>query len=215
MIKITNSEREALENVGLLRHKRTGYNSCDPSFYVANKEHTGRNKHTYIVEDPDVMKFLGYYENQNLQKINEKQYELLVENGLINEANTQKWGKYNPKAICYENQFGEYRIAKIASLMLFLGLWKDNKRKRMAKMQSREQAMAESNANEVDPGGNEPDGLNNPVKTSNGMPDIMEQAKALGMPKVIFRDADTGEIVKAGGLELLSGYGINVDQLNN
>ncbi len=210
MIKITNSEREALEKVGLLRHKRTGYNSCDPSFYVANKEHIGRNKHTYIVEDPDVMKFLGYYEGQNLQKINEKQYGMLLEGNYVNEANTQHWGKYNPKAICYENQFGEYRIAKIASLMLYLGLWKDNKRKRMAKAQEKVENNLEINSLAMNNSGmvnrETIDNVNMAFPTNNGVPDIMEQAKQMGMPKVIFRDANTGAIIQAGDESLLTGY---------
>ncbi len=206
MVKITKTEREALERVGLLRHKRTGYNACDPSFYVANKEHTGRNKHTYIVESPEVMKFLGRYEDQNLQRINEKQYESLCEAGLITEENTQYWGKYNPKAICYQNQFGEFRIAKITSLMMHLGLWKDNKRKKMAKMQNRMEmnnSLGENNFSD------------NTVE-SNGdfvMPDINEQAKELGNPLIIFRDVDTGEIVKSGDLSLLTGLGLSLDNM--
>lgn len=191
MIKITKSEREALEKVGLLRHKKVGYNACDPSFYVANKEHTGRNKHTYIVEDSDVMKFLGYYERQNLQRINEKQYKNLLDNNYINEDNIQRWGQYNPKAICYENQFGEYRVAKIASIMMFLGLWKDNKRKRMAKSQEKMEVVISSERND-------------------NLPDINEQAKEIGMPEVIFRNADTGDIIKYGDKSLLSAYGISI-----
>lgn len=191
MIKITKSEREALEKVGLLRHKKVGYNACDPSFYVANKEHTGRNKHTYIVEDSDVMKFLGYYEGQNLQRINEKQYKNLLDNNYINEDNIQRWGQYNPKAICYENQFGEYRVAKIASIMMFLGLWKDNKRKRMAKSQEKMEVVISSERND-------------------NLPDINEQAKEIGMPEVIFRNADTGDIIKYGDKSLLSAYGISI-----
>lgn len=191
MIKITKSEREALEKVGLLRHKKVGYNACDPSFYVANKEHTGRNKHTYIVEDSDVMKFLGYYEGQNLQRINEKQYKNLLDNNYINEDNIQRWGQYNPKAICYENQFGEYRVAKIASIMMFLGLWKDNKRKRMAKFQEKMEVVISSERND-------------------NLPDINEQAKEIGMPEVIFRNADTGDIIKYGDKSLLSAYGISI-----
>lgn len=191
MIKITKSEREALEKVGLLRHKKVGYNACDPSFYVANKEHTGRNKHTYIVEDSDVMKFLGYYEGQNLQRINEKQYKNLLDNNYINEDNIQCWGQYNPKAICYENQFGEYRVAKIASIMMFLGLWKDNKRKRMAKSQEKMEVVISSERND-------------------NLPDINEQAKEIGMPEVIFRNADTGDIIKYGDKSLLSAYGISI-----
>lgn len=219
MVKITKSEREALERVGLLRHKKVGYNACDPSFYVANKEHTGRNKHTYIVESPEVMKFLGRYEDQNLQRINEKQYESLCEAGLVNEKNTQYWGQYNPKAICYQSQFGEFRIAKITPLMMHLGLWKDNKRKKMAKMQSR--MMAENGSDFV---GNEL-GVNDLGDNSMGdtmdtmenmesvMPDINEQAKQLGNPLIIFRDVDTGEVVKSGDLSLLTGIGLSLDNM--
>lgn len=204
MVKITKTEREALEKVGLLKHKKTGYNSCDPSFYVANKEHTGRNKHTYIVESPEVMKFLGRYENQNLQRINEKQYESLCEAGLVHEKNTQYWGQYNPKAICYQSQFGDFRVAKITPIMMHLGLWKDNKRKKMAKMQNRMEN--EVGVNEI--------GENSIEDTMESvMPDINQQAKELGNPMIIFRDVDTGEVVKSGDLSLLTGLGLSLDNM--
>lgn len=202
MIKITNSERKSLERVGLLKHKKTGFRTSDPNFYVANKEHTGRNKHTYIVETPEVMKFLGYYDGMNLQRINEKQFELLYENGYVNDKNIQKWGEYNPKAICYENAFGEYRVIKITSIMLFLGLWKDNKRKKMAKAQYKDE---QENWEEPISHGE--------VYLGENKPDISEQAKTLGNPMVIFRDVDTGEVVKAGGPELLTGIGLNLNDM--
>ena len=49
MIKVTKAEREALESVGLLRSRRTGYNACDANYTVVNREHRSRSKKTYVV----------------------------------------------------------------------------------------------------------------------------------------------------------------------
>lgn len=199
MIKITNSEREALERVGLFRHKKTGYNGCDPSFYVANKEHTGRNKHTYIVEEPEVLRFLGRYDGLNLQRVNDKQMESLRNAGFVNEKNTQKWGEYVPNAVCFEGPFGEYRIVKMTAMMLHLGLWKDNKRKKMAKQNDMKVSMQDLNAEYAGVNGDVYEG-----NEGNGVIDINEQAKELGMPDFIIKDVDTGEVVMSGDMSMLN-----------
>ena len=136
MIRITKQERDALDSVGLLRYRKQYGNRVvqDSNLVVANKDHIGKNSKTYyIVEEPTIMKFLGYYDNLNLQRINNEQFNLLVEKGLIDDSKIQHWGEYNPRAVCYENQFGERRISKISSLMLALGLWKTNREKRIIK----------------------------------------------------------------------------------
>lgn len=127
MILINKSERKALDSVGLLKYKRTGHNAQDQNFQVVNKEHCGRDKSTYVTEEPDIMAFLGRYENLNLQKINENQYNQLVTSGLLTANNSQKWGTYVPNAIAYEDKEGQWRIKKVTKLMLFLGIWKSNK----------------------------------------------------------------------------------------
>ena len=132
MIRITKQEREALENVGLIRYRKQFGSRIiqDSNLVITNREHIGKNSKTYyIVEEPAVLKFLGYYDGLNLQRINAKQHETLVKEGLLDENNTQHWGEYKANAICYENQFGERRIAKVAKLMVALGLWKSNKNK--------------------------------------------------------------------------------------
>lgn len=136
MIRITKQERQALEKVGLVRYrKQYGYKIIqDSNLVVTNREHIGKNSKTYyIVEEPVVMRFLGYYDGLNMQKINESQYQLLLEKGLLNENKIQHWGEYKPGAICFENQYGERRIMKVTQLMLALNLWKTNKQKREAK----------------------------------------------------------------------------------
>lgn len=127
MVLINKLERQALDSVGLLKYKRTGRNAQDQNFQVANKEHCSRDKSTYVIEEPEIMAFLGRYDNLNLQKISENQYKQLVTGGLLTSNNSQKWGTYVPNAIAYEDMEGQWRIKKVTKLMLFLGIWKNNK----------------------------------------------------------------------------------------
>lgn len=127
MILISKKERQSLDRVGLLKYKRIGHNSQDQNFQVVNREHCGRDKSIYVTEEPEIMAFLGRYDNLNLQKINENQYNQLVTGGLISADNSQKWGTYVPNAIAYEDKDGQWRIKKVTKLMLFLGIWKSNK----------------------------------------------------------------------------------------
>lgn len=127
MILITKSERQALDNVGLLKYKRTGYNPQDQNFQVVNREHCGRDKSIYVTEEPEIMTFLGRYENLNLQRVNDGQVKQLISNGFLNDNNMQKWGTYVPNAIAFEDREGQWRIKKVTKLMLHLGIWKSNK----------------------------------------------------------------------------------------
>lgn len=133
MIKITKQEREELERVGLIRYRRQyGHKIIqDSNLVITNREHVGKNSKTYyVVEEPNILKFLGRYEGLNMQKITKAQFDLLKEKGLLPENKIQHWGEYKPGAICYENQFGELRIMKVTSHMIALNLWKNNKQKR-------------------------------------------------------------------------------------
>ena len=127
MILITKSERKALDSVGLLKYKKTGFNPQDQNFQVVNREHCGRDKSIYVTEEPEIMAFLGRYENLNLQRVNDGQVKQLVSNGFLNDNNMQKWGTYVPNAIAFEDREGQWRVKKITKLMLFLGIWKSNK----------------------------------------------------------------------------------------
>ena len=129
MILITKSERQALDNVGLLKYKRTGYNPQDQNFQVVNREHCGRDKSIYVTEEPEIMAFLGRYENLNLQRVNDGQVKQLVSGGFLNDNNMQKWGTYVPNAIAFEDREGQWRIKKVTKLMLELNIWKSNKAK--------------------------------------------------------------------------------------
>lgn len=129
MILITKSERQALDNVGLLKYKRTGYNPQDQNFQVVNREHCGRDKSIYVTEEPEIMAFLGRYENLKLQRVNDGQVKQLVSGGFLNDNNMQKWGTYVPNAIAFEDREGQWRIKKVTKLMLELNIWKSNKAK--------------------------------------------------------------------------------------
>ena len=128
MILITKDERAALDNVGLLKYKKTGINAQDQNVVVVNKEHMSRDKSYYVVESPEVMLFLGHYENLNLQKIRKDQLKTLQDKNMLHEGNMQKWGTYVPNAIAFEDAYGQWRIKRITNLMLTLGIWKSNKK---------------------------------------------------------------------------------------
>lgn len=65
MIKITKSQKEALEKAGLIRYRKVkeGIEIESPNIYVANREHMSRSKTYYIVEETKIMKFLGYWKD--------------------------------------------------------------------------------------------------------------------------------------------------------
>ena len=128
MILITKYERAALDKVGLLKYKKTGINAQDQNFVVVNKEHMSRDKSYYVVESPEVMLFLGHYENLNLQKIRKDQLKTLQDKNMLHEGNMQKWGTYVPNAIAFEDAYGQWRIKRITNLMLALNIWKSNKK---------------------------------------------------------------------------------------
>ena len=129
MILITKYERKALDEVGLLRYKRTGFNPQDQNFQVVNREHVGRDKSIYVTEEPEIMAFLGHYENLNLQKINESQVNQLVSANMLNDNNMQKWGTYVPNAIAFEDRGGQWRVKKITKIRLYRGIWKSRRAK--------------------------------------------------------------------------------------
>lgn len=128
MILITKDQRAALDKVGLLKYKRIGINAQDQNFVVVNKEHMSRDKSYYVVESPEVMLFLGRYENLNLQKIRNDQLKTLQDNNMLHNGNMQKWGTYVPNALAFEDEEGQWRIKKVTNLMLALGIWKSNKK---------------------------------------------------------------------------------------
>ena len=129
MILITKNERKALDEVGLLRYKRTGFNPQDQNFQVVNREHVGRDKSIYVTEEPEIMAFLGKYDNLNLQKITESQINQLVSANMLNDNNMQKWGTYVPNAIAFEDREGQWRVKKITKILLYLGIWKSSRAK--------------------------------------------------------------------------------------
>lgn len=63
MIKITKSQRKALEEAGLIRYRKVkeGIEVESPNIYVASREHLSKSKTYYVVEEPKIMKFLGLW----------------------------------------------------------------------------------------------------------------------------------------------------------
>lgn len=63
MIKITKSQRKALEEAGLIRYRKVkeGIEVESPNIYVASREHLSKSKTYYVVEEPRIMKFLGFW----------------------------------------------------------------------------------------------------------------------------------------------------------
>lgn len=89
MIKITKSQREALEKAGLIRYRKVknGIEVQAPNIYVANREHLSRSKCYYVVEEAKIMKFLGlwtdspkknnFYNNKNKNFNHDKKREIV------------------------------------------------------------------------------------------------------------------------------------------
>lgn len=65
LIKITKSQKEALEKAGLIRYRKVvnGIETQSPNIYVASREHLSRSKTYYVVEEPKIMKFLGLWKD--------------------------------------------------------------------------------------------------------------------------------------------------------
>lgn len=61
LIKITRTQKDEMVKAGILRDKKTknGITIEEANYVVANKEHCGRDKTYYVVEEYKVKKFLG------------------------------------------------------------------------------------------------------------------------------------------------------------
>ena len=94
LIRITKSEKEALENAGLIRYRKVkeGIEIQSPNIYVANREHLSRSKTYYVVEEPKIMKFLG----------------LWVDKPRKNKNHNNKNKNYNPHKFNNNNQKREF-----------------------------------------------------------------------------------------------------------
>lgn len=69
MIKIDRTDFDRLREAGLIKFK-TKTNS--PNFYICNKEHMGRSKTYYVVEEYKILKFLGKIPNKKNTNKNHK-----------------------------------------------------------------------------------------------------------------------------------------------
>lgn len=58
MIKIDREDFDRLREAGLIKFKT---NHSSPNFYICNKEHNGKSKTYYVVEDFKILKYLGIF----------------------------------------------------------------------------------------------------------------------------------------------------------
>lgn len=72
MVRVSSAERKALEERGLLRHKRVkkGIVTQEPNFCITSKTHKSRAKTCYVAEEPRIMRFLENLKNHNNNKNN-------------------------------------------------------------------------------------------------------------------------------------------------
>ena len=96
MIKITKSQKEALENAGLIRYRKVknGVEVESPNIYVANREHLSRAKSYYVVEETKILKFLGLLtdktkknKNHNVKNKNSRNFNNYKKRDLNNNDN--------------------------------------------------------------------------------------------------------------------------------
>jgi len=124
MLLINKQQKKALDQVGLLKYKRTGGIQQDQNFMVTNRTGKSNRKSYYVMEDFDVLAFLEVYDSLNLQKISASQFNKLREQKLLNDYNVQHHGEYVPRAVCFIDGSGQCRIKKDPKLMIALGIWK-------------------------------------------------------------------------------------------
>lgn len=62
LIRITKSEKEFLEQEGLIRYKKKGQ---EPNIYICNKEHMSRSKTYYVTEEKRILQKLRQLRNNN------------------------------------------------------------------------------------------------------------------------------------------------------
>jgi len=126
MILVTKSERKALDDAGVLTYRRRLKNGGweDANFTVVNRQHNSRDKSTYVVETPEILAFLGRYDDMNLQVIRPEQLQILREKGLIHDKDVQHVGEYNPDATVFIDREGKIRCKKVTSYMFELKIWR-------------------------------------------------------------------------------------------
>lgn len=134
MIKISKNERNFLEDVGLIRYRKTNKNGIitqDANLVVCNKEHVGKNAKTYyVVETFEILAFLGKFSEINVQKITATQLDILKNKGYATDKNIQTWGTYIPGALVYQDADGQYYVRKIAKILLDSGIWSNSRSKK-------------------------------------------------------------------------------------
>ena len=120
MLPINKFDKKRLEKVGLWRHKREGRYSQESNFSVCNKKHKSRAKTYYVVEELNVLRFLGMWDIANVQKISEEQFNDLKQKNILNEHNIQKYNEYVEKAKCFFDKNGDIYVARDRKILLAL-----------------------------------------------------------------------------------------------
>lgn len=112
MIKITQSERKRLEEVGLFVHAKTGHNKVDSNFKVVNKKHPSRAKTTYVVETYEIMRRLEKWDRANVMPITDEEYKILKDKKILFDKYTQTYDHFVPRSSCFKSSLdGQVYIA--------------------------------------------------------------------------------------------------------
>lgn len=120
MVLINKIDKEKLEKVGLWKHKRQGKFAQESNFSVCNKQHNSRAKTYYIVENEEVMRFLGMWEKSNVVQISLQQFEELKRKKIIDENNIQRYNEYVIGAKCFIANDGNVYVAREKKMLLAL-----------------------------------------------------------------------------------------------
>ena len=83
MIRIDREDFDRLRKAGLIKFKTT---SSSPNFYICNKEHKGKSKTYYVVEDFKILRFLGRLPDTD-KKNNNKNYKKPYNKNYKNNSN--------------------------------------------------------------------------------------------------------------------------------
>lgn len=118
MIKIDQAQIKKLKDVGLLREKT---DSQEPNYTVANKEHPSRAKTYYLTEEIPQMRFLGFFCDNKVFKINSEQLNKILQK--YPNIEIQTMNQYNPKAKIYNYDAQNVYAVKEPEILKILNNW--------------------------------------------------------------------------------------------
>lgn len=86
MIRIDREDFDRLRKAGLIKFKTQ---SSAPNFYICNKEHKGKSKTYYVVEDYKILRFLGRMPITEKKNNSNKNYKKPYNKNYKNNSNNK------------------------------------------------------------------------------------------------------------------------------